>query len=209
MPTKTYNRLVDEHLHSLIAQGNHQAFLQLKKRYQKNIYSLTFDLLGKFQNTGIQPKEIFALCEDYFDYAVRKYDPQLSSFYYFWKEITTNYALDYIKDNSYRGDALMFNGLFSLDDAFDDGHLFSDVIAESDEETFKRKLIYEVGDIIRRFSFMFTKEEIVLMSLALDGYTLVEMEKGNMMSRSEVYLTFKNALRKVKNLMKNLGINMR
>ena len=207
MPTKTYNRIVDEHLHSLIAQGNHEALLKLKKRYARSIVSLSYDLLDKFQNSGLIPSEVISVCEDYFDFVICKYDPQLSSFYFFWKEITTNYAMDYIEENSYKGDAKMFKGLFSLDDKFDDGHLYSDVISESDEETFKRKIKRELNNFIERFSNMFTKEEIILLSLTLDGYTLGEIEKIKFMSHSKIHLTFKSAIRKIRNLMKNLRIN--
>ena len=33
MPKVSYNRILDEHLHTLIAQGNHEALERLKRRY--------------------------------------------------------------------------------------------------------------------------------------------------------------------------------
>lgn len=205
---KTYNRIVDEHLHTLITQGNHEALIRLRKRYQTNIVSLSCEMLSRFQNTGIQHKELISLCEDNFNYIVRNYDPQLSSFFYFWKDVTTNTIMDYIQENSYRAGAKMFNGLFSLNSEYDDGREYSDIISESDEETFKRRLAKEMEAFIDHFASIFTKDELALLSLAMNGYTLAEMEKGNMMSRSEIHLTFKSAIKKIQNLMKNLGINI-
>ena len=48
MPTKSEERLLDEHYLSLIAQGNHDAFNQFAKRYRKHSHHLVKELLIKY-----------------------------------------------------------------------------------------------------------------------------------------------------------------
>ena len=45
MPKKPYNRILDEHLHILAAQGNHEAYLKLQKCYHMHALSLCAELL--------------------------------------------------------------------------------------------------------------------------------------------------------------------
>ena len=45
MPTKSEERLLDEHYLSLIAQGNHDAFNRFAKRYRKHSHHLVKELL--------------------------------------------------------------------------------------------------------------------------------------------------------------------
>ena len=58
MPTKSEERLLDEHYLSLIAQGNHDAFNRFAKRYRKHSHHLVKELLIKYPDTGVTKKEL-------------------------------------------------------------------------------------------------------------------------------------------------------
>lgn len=195
MPKKPYNRILDEHLHILAAQGNHEAYLKLEKRYHMHALSLCAELLMQYPKSGISRKELVAICDDYFPLIIMKFNPTLSSFYSFWKESTTQELMDYMIENSYGADASSFCGTLSLDN---DNHSYIEMIAEINEDQNLRRKIFEVKGLIHRNSVFFTSYEKTLLLLVLDGYTLKEIEYTELMSKSKIYLTFNSGIEKLK-----------
>ena len=195
MPKKPYNRILDEHLHIIAAQGNHEAYLKLEKRYHMHALSLCAELLMQYPKSGISRKELVAICDDYFPLIIMKFNPTLSSFYSFWKESTTQELMDYMIENSYGADASSFCGTLSLDN---DNHSYIEMIAEINEDQNLRRKIFEVKGLIHRNSVFFTSYEKTLLLLVLDGYTLKEIEYTELMSKSKIYLTFNSGIEKLK-----------
>ena len=202
MPNKSFNRILDEHLHILIAQGNHEAFNQLRRRYHRHALVLTTELIQQFNDTGITKKELVTVCDDHFVFVLSKYITGLSSFYSFWKESTMQALMDYIVENSYDGDASTFKGVISFDQNYDEKHLYSDFLAERGNEKKLRKKIFEVRQILKKYDIFFTYQEKTLLTLILEGYTLAEIEHAGLLGKSHLYLTYKNAVSKLKNYMK-------
>ena len=203
MPKVSYHRILDEHLHSLIAQGNHEAYEKLKKRYRYHSLALCHDILKQYPNTGIEANELIAVCENFFASVVGKYDPSVSSFFTYWKEITTRAIMDYLIDNSY-GASGGENSLVSIDQELDNRHVFFDYINEKDEDRERKRKIFEVKNIIARNDDVFLKEERMLLNLILDGYSIADLEHSGVMSRSKLYLTFNSAVRKLRRLIRRI-----
>ena len=204
MPKKSYNQILDEHLHILIAQGNHEAYNKLRKRYHVHAVILVHEYLKQYSYTGVTVKELVAACEEHFIFVIGKYLPGKSSFYTFWKSSTSQYLMDYIIDHSYEGDVSMFCGTISLDQKNEEMHSFSELIAErGDEKAFKRK-IFEIRHVIHKYEVFFTVPEKTLLSLILDGYSLADFEKTGILGKSQVNLTYKSAVEK---LQKYMGID--
>ena len=203
MPRKSQDRLLDEHLHSLVAQGNHDALIELEKRYRKHSHYLVNQLLTQYPSTGITPKELISVCDSHFLFVLLKFNPLLhSSLLTFWKESTKNCAMDYLIDNSYNAGAFSFRGVFSLDESNKESLCFGEVIAERDDEKINKRMIFETKSQLYKFKSFFTDQEFSLVNLILNGYSFHELEHGGMMSRTTLYLTFKNATNKLKNLIK-------
>ena len=204
MPKVSYNRILDEHLHTLIAQGNHEAFERLKRRYHYHSYALCHDLLNHYQKTGISIMELMAVCEDLFIFIVEKFDPSQSTFFSFWKETTTHRLIDYLVDNSYKADSTDINGNISLDQEFEDKHTISDYIHETDDLREKKRKIFEIKNVIAKNDDVFTKQEVAILNCVLNGYTIADLEHSGVMSRSALYLTFNNAVSKLQKLIKRI-----
>ena len=134
MLKKSYNTILDEHLHILIAQGNHEAFVKLKRRYHYHSVKLCRDILSRYEEAGVTVSELMSVCNDTFILVVINFNPQLSSFYSYWKRVTTNDLLEYLSRNSYEGDAVTFKGCFSIDQEFEDNHGFANVLREKDDD---------------------------------------------------------------------------
>lgn len=199
MPKKSYNRILDEHLHILAAQGNHEAYERLKKCYHLHALSLCSDILLQYPESGISRNELVVVCDDYFPYVVLKFNPTLSSFYSFWKEGTIKEIMDYMIDNSYGANAITFRGFISLDQDNDkNGGDYYDVLGEEDNSREKRRMLFELRGLIARNSYLFSSQEKTILILVLDGYTFKELEHNGVMSRATIYLTFKSAVRKLK-----------
>ena len=116
MPSsKSYNRTLDEHLHILVAQGNHEAYLRLKKRYKRYAASLVREILSQYQGTGINHSDLVNLCDNRFSSIVQRYDPQLCSFFTYWKDMNEQVIMDYLAENSYLGNAKTFRGFIHLE----------------------------------------------------------------------------------------------
>ena len=207
MPKVSYNRLLDEHLHTLIAQGNHEALEKLKKRYFYHSLSLCHDLLKQYPKTGVSLEELMTVCDGLFVFVVEKFDPSLSSFFSFWKDTTIHRVMDYLIDNSYRIDSSGFNGNVSIDQELEDNHPLSDYICEKDDNRERKRKIFEIKSVIARNDDIFTKQETALLNLVLDGYTVAELEHSGVMSRSNLYLTFNNALTKLQKLVRKVKGN--
>ena len=207
MPTKPYNRILDEHLHILIAQGNHEAYERLKKRYRYHSLNLCHDILLQYSKTGITVNDLMTVCDGCFLSIVRRFDPSLNSFFSFWKEITIHQIMEYLVDNSYNACGGIFRGSISIDQDFEDKHPFSDVISEKDDDRLKRRKIFEIKNIIANREDLFTSTESTVLNLVLEGYTLAELEHGGMMSRSALYLTFNSAITKLQKIIKRIRGN--
>ena len=204
MPRKNQDRVLDEHLLALVAQGNHDALLQLEKRYHKHSRHLVNQLLIQYPSTGITKKELFAVCDSHFPFVVIKYNPiKYSSFLTFWKESTKNSAMDYLIDNSYNGGAFGFRGVISLDEANEESLCYGEIIAEKNDERLTKKRIFEIRTEIYRHKSYFTDLEFTVLNLVLVGYTYPELEHSGMVSRTTLHLTFKNAVKKLHNLLKH------
>ena len=208
MPKVSYNRILDEHLHTLISQGNHEALERLKRRYHYHSLALCHDLLNQYQKTGISTEELMAVCEGIFIFIVKKYDPSQSTFFSFWKELTIHRLMDYLIDNSYKADSTDINGNISLDQEFEDRHTLSEFIYEKDDDTReKKRKLFEIKNVIAQNDDVFTKQETALLNLILNGYTIADLEHSGVMSRSALYLTFKSATTKLQKLVKRIRGN--
>ena len=193
MAPKTYNRILDEHLHILITQGNHEAYLYLVKRYRKYFKGLTCEMLEKYPNSGVSFKELMAICSQLFPHIIRKYDPQrLSSFFIFWRESSEKAIVDYLAN------AAMFRGFVSFDEEADERRFAGERIAEFNELHYNEKRIEELKRIIYDHRKEFKHQEFAMLALMLEGYDLNDLEHTGMMSRSSLYLTFNNACDKIR-----------
>lgn len=207
MPKRSYNRILDEHLHILVAQGNHEAYQRLKKRYYFHSLKLCRDIMSQHSKSGVTIAELLAVCDDCFPIAVTKFDPSLSSLFSFWRELTTQTIMDYLIDNAYTANGAEFSGAISLDQEFEDKHTISDYVSEKDDDYHKRKLIVEIRNAIAKNEKFFTRKEYALLNLILDGYSIGELEHSGLISRTNLYLTFKSAVRKLKRFVKNANSN--
>jgi len=200
---KTYNRILDEHLHILITQGNHEAYLYLVKRYRKYFKGLTCEMVEKYPNSGVSYKELMAICSQIFPSIVRKYDPgRLSSFFVFWRESSEKAMVDYLLENSYLANAAMFRGFVSFDEEADERRFAGERIAEFNEHHYSEKRIEELKKIITAHKKEFKHQEFAMLTLMLEGYDLNDLEHSGMMSRSSLYLTFNSACEKIKKYLK-------
>lgn len=202
MPSfKSYNRILDEHLHTLIAQGNHEAYLRLKKRYHRYADGLIRDILTKFPGTGISFDELISLCDNQFSLIVKRYNPELSSFFTYWKEICEQVVMDYLVENSYLGSAKEFFGFINLDDELDERKIVGEQIRENNDTLLIEKRRNELKVVIRHNREAFKKREFALLNLLLDGYSIVELEHADLISRSSLYLTCNTAIKKLERII--------
>ena len=208
MPRKSQDRLLDEHLHILVAQGNHDALIELGKRYHKHSCHLVKQLLIEYPSTGITKRELNAVCDSQFCYIVIKFNPTLcSSFLTFWKESAKNAAMDYLIDNSYNGGAFGFRGVISFNESNEDSLSYGELIAEKDDERIDKKRVFEIRSHLFRFKNCFTDLEFGLINLVLSGYSFGDLEHGKVLSRTTLRLTFNKAIKKLRNLIKNTEQN--
>ena len=201
MPSKTYNQILDEHLHILIAQGNHEAFIVLRRRYRRHAYVLCTSLLNQYSDTGITNKELFSVCDAHFILCLNRYVPGLSSFYTFWKESTQQILMDYIVENSYDSGAYLFRGIVSFDQALDEKHNYAEYLAEKTEDKKFKRTLLEIKRIIQKYDVFFTAQEKALLNLILEGYSVCELEHTGMLGKSHLYLTYNCALEKLKHIV--------
>ena len=205
--SKSYNRLLDEHLHILIAQGNHEAFLKLARRYRDYSVALTKETLETYTNTGVSFSDVMTVCSDHFIYVVKKYDASQCSFYAFWKESTSQAIMDYLIDNSYQANAKMFKGFINLDEDLGERKLFTEQLNEYDDNGYLEKAIREVRAIIKQNKDVFKKKEIAILHLILEGYSINELTHSGLLNRSALYLTFNNACEKLRKIIEGKSKN--
>lgn len=207
MPKRSYNRILDEHLHILIAQGNHEAYERLKKRYHCHSLALCRDILSQYCKTGVNIKDLIAVCDRCFLLTVKKYDSSLNSFFTFWKETTTQKVMTYLVNNSYGATPENTKAPLSLDQRNDDKRPLVDTISETDEDYLWRRKVFEIKSIIAKNDNYFTGQESALLNFILDGYTLAELEHSGVMKKSTLYLTFNTAVDKLQIVLKTTKRN--
>ena len=82
MPQKSFNTVLDDYLLILVAQGNHEAYERLKKRYHCHAIRICKDILKQYEKSGVTTKDLVIVCDSDFRSMVEKYDAELSSFFY-------------------------------------------------------------------------------------------------------------------------------
>lgn len=204
---KTKNRALDNYLHSLIAQGNHLAYLRLKKRYEKYSRIICKQALERNLDSGVTLADLFAVCSACFKEIILKYNPQKLPFYSFWKDVATQEINDYFLINSYNAKARTFNGIINLDEENDEKKLNLELIRETDEDYIREKNRRDALRIIDLNTTSFSHKELVVLHYILDGYTIKELEHGDLMSRSMLYLTYNNAIKKLRKIILSLKLN--
>lgn len=202
------DRTLDEHLHNLIAQGNYEAYKRLAKRYQHHASCLCRGILKQYPKVIATHADLMTVCSDCFVGIVKKYDSQLSSFFSFWKEATMRHVMDYILDSLDSPNDSTVQTYLSLDDEFADHHPLSAYIYEKDDDN-KRVFVFEIENIIARHKNVFRPEEIAVITLILEGYTIKEIENCGFQKLSALYLTLKSAIRKLKRIYKKTHKNKR
>lgn len=202
-PLKSYNRKLDEHLHSLITRGNHDAYLKLARRYRLYAKHLTKEILEQYQGSGVGFSDLMTVFTDSFCYIVRNFDYQKTSFYVFWREISKKLAIDYIIENSYLANAKAFRSFIHFDEEHGEKRMLGDRVNEYDEDYLTERLIRELKRLLHIHKEEFKKLEFTVLFLLLDGYSIAELEHSGMMSRSALYLTFNNACIKMRNIVEN------
>jgi len=208
MPKRNnHHRVLDEYLILLITQGNHEAYETLRKRYHRHSLSLANEIAKSHQKAGLPISEIIAVCDYYFPAAVSRYNHFQSSFFHYWREMTSHYVLNYIIDLCYTEKSLILKTIFSIDDPIDEKHSVQDVLAERDEDILKKKAIEEINHIVKRHKSAFEKNELSLLELMLEGYSIGELEHSGLMAKSTLYITFNIAVNKLQKIMKGVPIN--
>ena len=197
MPKKSYNQILDEHLHILTAQGNHEAYGKLSKRYHVHAAILVNEYLKQYGYTGVTAKELITVCEEHFLFVVNKYLPGRSSFYTFWKSSTSQFLMDYIVENSYEGEAFCFKGSISFDQKNDEMHTFSELIAEKEDEKLIKRKVFEIKHVLHRYGAFFTTPEKTLINTILEGYSLADFANAGILGKSQINLTYKSAIEKI------------
>ena len=195
---KTYNRILDEHLHILITQGCYEAFIELKKRYHKHAQILCVGLLNQYQKTGITKAELVSVCDNHFPFVLKKYVSGLSSFYNFWETCTKQVAMDYLIEFSYEAEGVFFSGLFSIERDL----VNLELLQEKDTNKNLKRRVFEIRSVIAKYDLFFTEPEKALLNLVLSGYTISDLEKTGLYCKSTLYLTFNSAITKLKNYLK-------
>ena len=198
MSTKYIHRLLDDYLHVLITKGNHEAFEELKKRYHRHALVLVNNLLTQYVNTGVTKKELLSICDNYFHHTVIKFVSGMSSFYNYWKENTTQRAIDYLVENSYGGESSMFCGTISLNQSTDGRYCFDDILAEKDVDWKLNRKIFEIRALLARNEKAFESREKAIIELTLVGYSLSDLEATGLYGKTQLHLTFNNAAKKLK-----------
>lgn len=200
--SKTYNRLIDELLHTLIAQGNHAAYELLLKRYRRRALSLAFDLNdSKYRGLGIPTGDIVTVCNDHFRYAVKKFTPWLSAFYTFWRRTVELQINGYVNDNYFSDQTKIQLSVIRFDEEFNERTLDLERIAETDENEDRERLVCELRRFIIIHKNDFEHQEFMMLLLTLDGYKISDFEHTGITSLSTLYLTFKKATTKLTNLI--------
>ena len=201
MPTgKSYKRILDEHLHDLIAQGNHEAYLKLSRRYKRYAEILATETLDKCSALGVTYSEIMTVCSDNFLYVVKKYDHQRCSFYTFWQNTIERFVMDYITTTYCSETAKTFRSCFSFDEENSERRFVTEMLLETDEEQLNEAKIRDVKAVIEKNKDAFRHEEYAMLLLVLQGYSLADFEHSGIMSMSAVYLTFNSACVKLKKM---------
>ena len=97
---------------------------------------------------------------------------------------------------------MMFRGVVSFDQNYDERHLYSEFLAEKDYSVLFKKQVQDIRRIITKYEVFFTSMEKAIINLVLEGYSLVELEHTGLLKKTQLYLTYNSALDKLHSYMK-------
>ena len=203
MPKKSYNQILDEHLHILIAQGNYEAFVKLRKRYHLHASSLVHEILKQYSYTGASYRELMTICEEHFPIVVSKYVSGQASFFFYWKSSTSQQIMEYLIDRSEEDGFFSYSSIISFDQKNNESHSYAEIIGERSDDRAQRKRAFEIKHILHKYDVFFSNAEKTLINLMLEGYSLRDFEHSGVLGKSQINLTYKSAIDKIQKYMKN------
>ena len=107
-------------------------------------------------------------------------------------------AMDFLVDFSYEAEGVFFSSTFSIDVDIEGKYGSLEFLHERDQNKDLKRKIFEARATLAKYDKFFTEVEKSLLNLAIAGYTVSDLEKTGIYSRSQLYLTFKTASEKMK-----------
>ncbi|NLZ15862.1 MAG: hypothetical protein GXY27_04230 [Erysipelotrichaceae bacterium] len=202
MPAKiTKDYLTDDYLHSLCAKNIPGAYEKFFRKYQMFSRKVVKQIQINYPNSGVSFEDLLAVCDSHFHIIVKKYDPNSGNFYSFWHTLIEREVMDYLMENSYKGKARVFAGVYTLDEEMDERQACYEYLREDDETHLTERQIKELKLFLKQNSSKFEANELLVLNLNLEGYSLSEIEATGVMKRSTIYLTYNKAVEKLRKLL--------
>lgn len=194
----------DEQLVSKIKKKNRDAEIMLLKRYMNFCSVIASQFFKTYKDHGIHHEDLFAVAQEGYVIALKKYNKNKGKFYSYWRRIASNLIMKYIKDNSYFFGGRSFNGI-SLDskiDAKDGSFLLADYIGKYDEDTNENLFSDELRKLINSKECNMTYDEKMIFNYFLDGYSVDQIAKLTKFSKPKIYNLKRRAKEKFSSLYK-------
>ncbi|MDY4848973.1 MAG: hypothetical protein SO176_01760 [Bacilli bacterium] len=170
--------------------------------------SLALDFYNIYKDTGLEADDFFLsalnaiyIALDAFD--VKKYD----NFYPFWYEVAKHEIFHIIRENAYQYGGKAFSGVSLNGIAPENSLRLSETVGSVDENIKSISLIDEVKEIIFNPKYKFSDKEQKIISLYLQGYDLKEISRLFKTGSHNVYYTFNNIVKKVKEILDKHNID--
>ncbi len=193
--------LTDDYLHSLCAKNIPGAYEKFFQKYQVFSRKLVKQIQINYPGSGVSLEDLLAVCDSHFHIVVKKFDPNSGIFYSFWRTLIEREVMDYLMENSYKGKARTFAGIYVLDEEMDERQTYCEYLREDDDNRFSVQQIKELKLFLKQNSTKFDANELLVLNLNLEGYSLSEIEATGVIKRSTLYLTYNKAVDKLRKLL--------
>lgn len=193
--------LTDDYLHSLCAKNIPGAYEKFFQKYQVFSRKLVKQIQINYPGSGVSLEDLLAVCDSHFHIVVKKFDPNSGIFYSFWRTLIEREVMDYLMENSYKGKARTFAGIYVLDEEMDERQTYCEYLREDDDNHFSVQQIKELKLFLKQNSTKFDANELLVLNLNLEGYSLSEIEATGVIKRSTLYLTYNKAVDKLRKLL--------
>ena len=197
-------KLTDSAILELCISGDSQAFQELVWRYFFKAKRLANTYRDSLEETGITLEDIQTVA---FEALLIAYDKITTtdgaSFYNFWKHIATTQIIKYIENNSLTRKAMMFKGVYSLDQYVrkDSVVKYEEVLGEEDVYIANLPDKLDQVELMVKFVASLSKSEKEVYDLLIQGLTREEMSETLKIPMKTVYACVRRIRKKYRQIV--------
>ena len=203
-----FDKVDDDTLIDMIAQGVALAMDELIRRYKYYSWKLAYQFYNEHPNSGIAIEDFHQVCFATLIPALKTYHTANYTFYSYWKSCASNDMCRYYGENSYTAKGWTFAGISLDEETPEDDFCVAEKHGRVDEGIHSGILKEELQLMYDEVIAKFKKEiDVIIINLFIEGRSFEQIEGETNCPIRHIYYVIDRFQKLFSNLLKKRNYN--